>query len=423
MKTLSELPITEKQRLRAELNRKLDEIKNQHLNLDMTRGKPSAEQLDLADGFLTIVDRHKCNTEEGIDGRNYGGLDGISEAKKLFSDYLEVTPDEIIIGGNSSLRLMYDTVAYCMTHGTTTSTIPWSQRRNKFLCPVPGYDRHFTICDFFGIDMIPVPLTESGPDMNEVERLVSDETVRGMWCVPKYGNPTGYSYSDETVEQLASMPTASPDFRLFWDNAYQVHHLGAGHVHLRNILEACKSAGNPDRVFIFGSTAKVIFPSSSLALMGGSISTMEWVRKRLFVQTIGPDKLNMIRHVLFFKNITGIMEHMEKHAQILAPKFKAVQNMLKRELGGKGIATWTNPRGGYFVSLNTPPGCAAKVVERAAEHGVKFTKAGATFPYKKDPKDSNIRIAPSFPVLHEIEKAVEVLCLCLQDVALEKELA
>jgi DNA-binding transcriptional MocR family regulator len=329
-----------------------------------------------------------------------------------------VSPEELIIGGNASLNLMYDSVAQCMTHGASDGGKPWFGRNTKFLCPVPGYDRHFTVCEHFGIQMIPVALTDNGPDMDEVEdRVRRDASIKGMWCVPKYSNPSGVVYSDDTVERLACMNTAAPDFRILWDNAYTVHHLGGGPAPLKNILEACKRAGNPDRVRIFGSTSKVSFPGAGLALVAGSRVNMDWLRSRLTAQTIGPDKINMLRHVLYFKDMQGILNHMDKHARIIAPRFRAVQEILQRELGDTGMATWTRPQGGYFVSLDTKPGCAAAVVSLAGEMGVKFTRAGATWPYGKDPRDSNIRIAPTLPSLEQIRSAVEVLGVCIQYVS------
>lgn len=401
------------------LNERIEAFKNQNLSLDMTRGKPGPEQLDISNGMLTIVGENNFHTPSGLDVRNYGGLDAFPEAKRLFADFLDVGPDEVIIGGNASLNLMYDTVAQVISHGTSGEGKPWFGQKIKFLCPVPGYDRHFAICEHFGIGMIPVPLTDGGPDMAEVEDLVRvDPAIRGMWCVPKYSNPSGAVYSEETVERLASMKTAAADFRILWDNAYTVHHLGGGPARLKNILETCKKSGNPDRVLIFGSTSKVSFPGAGIAVMAGSGNNVEWVRGRLFFQTIGPDKINMLRHVLYFKNMKGILDHMDKHARIIAPKFQAVQEILERELGGKDVATWTEPQGGYFISLDTKPGRAAAVVALAGELGVKFTKAGATWPYGKDPHDSNIRIAPTLPSLEQIRTAVEVLAVCIQRVSM-----
>jgi DNA-binding transcriptional MocR family regulator len=401
-----------------QLSDRIEGFRRQKLSLDMTRGKPGPEQLDICNGMLAIVDEHNYRTPSGLDVRNYGGLDGFPEAKRLFADFLDVSPEELIIGGNASLNLMFDSVAQCMTHGTCGGGKPWFGRKAKFLCPVPGYDRHFTVCEHFGIRMIPVALTDSGPDMDQVEDLARrDPGVKGMWCVPKYSNPSGIVYSGETVERLAAMETAAADFRILWDNAYTVHHLGGGPAALKNVLQACKQAGNPDRVLIFGSTSKVSFPGAGLALVAGSRENMDWLRSRLTAQTIGPDKINMLRHVLYFKDMQGILKHMEKHARIIGPKFQAVQEILQRELGGTGMATWTKPQGGYFVSLDTKPGFAKAAVSLAGELGVKFTKAGATWPYGKDPRDSNIRIAPTLPSLEEIRSAVEVLAVCIRSVS------
>ena len=401
-----------------QLARRVEGFRRRKLALDMTRGKPGPEQLDICNGMLTIVDEHNYRTPSGLDVRNYGGLDGFPEAKELFADYLEVSPEEVIIGGNASLNLMYDAVAQMMTHGSSGGGKPWFGGRTKFLCPVPGYDRHFSVCEHFGIQMIPVALDHDGPDMEVLEDLVGrDAAVRGMWCVPKYSNPSGVVYSDATVQRLASMKTAAEDFRILWDNAYTVHHLGGGPAPLKNILQACKHAGNPERVLVFGSTSKVSFPGAGIALLAGSKANMEWARSRLRSQTIGPDKINMLRHVLYFKDMRGILEHMDRHARIIAPKFQAVQEILERELGGGDLATWTRPQGGYFVSLDTRPGCAAAAVAMAGELGVKFTKAGATWPYGKDPRDSNIRIAPTLPSLEEIRIAIEVLAVCIRQVS------
>jgi DNA-binding transcriptional MocR family regulator len=405
---------------RQKLKGRIDAFRKQNLSLDMTRGKPGPEQLDLCNRMLTIVDEHNYRTPSGLDVRNYGGLDGFPEAKRLFAEFIEVSPEEVIIGGNASLNLMYDAVAQCMTHGTSGGGQPWFGGKPKFVCPVPGYDRHFAVCEHFGIGMIPVELTDSGPNMEEVEELAGrDPAVKGMWCVPKYSNPSGVVYSEETVERLASMKTAASDFRILWDNAYTVHHLGGGPASLKNILEACRNAGNPDRVLIFGSTSKVSFPGAGIALVAGSTGNMEWLRSRLLYQTIGPDKINMLRHVLYFKDMRGILDHMDRHARVIGPRFQGVQQILQRELGDRTVATWTQPQGGYFVSLDTKPGCAAAVVSMAAELGVKFTTAGATWPYGKDPQDRNIRIAPTLPSLEQIRTAVEVLALCILWVSTE----
>ncbi len=359
---------------------------------------------------------------DGTDCRNYGGLDGIPEAKRLFAEYLAVAPEEIIIGGSSSLSLMHDAMTWAWVFGAAKGSAPWSaQAPVKFLCPSPGYDRHFAICEHLGIQMIPVELRGDGPDMDTVERLVAgDAGIKGIWCVPKYSNPTGEVFSEAVVERLAGMPARAADFRIFWDNAYAVHHLGAGPARLADILQACRKAGHPERVLTFGSTSKISFAGSGLSFMAGSTANMEWARSHLGFQTIGPDKLNQLRHVAFFKDMAGIENHMQKHAAILKPKFDTVQEVLERELGGRGIAEWTRPAGGYFTSVNTGDGCAKRVIQMAAAAGVKLTPAGSTFPYRKDPRDRNIRIAPSFPSVAEIRTAMEVVAVCLEIVGLEK---
>jgi len=334
-----------------------------------------------------------------------------------------VEPNEIIVGGNASLNMMYDMIAQAMTHGVAGSEVPWGKLPEiKFLCPSPGYDRHFAICEYFNIEMIVIPMKEYGPDMDMVEKLTSgDEYIKGIWCVPQYSNPGGITYSDEVVDRFAKMNTKAADFRIFWDNAYVVHHLCEEQQdHLKNILTACKQAGNPDRVFIFASTSKITFPGAGVAVMAGSENNLKHIRKRLTKQNIGPDKLNQLRHVRFLKDLYNINLHMKKHAEIIRPKFKVVLDTLEKELGGKNIAWWSKPKGGYFISLNTMQGCAKKVVDKAAEAGVKLTSAGATYPYGKDPDDSNIRIAPTFPSLPELEKAIELVCICIQLVSMEK---
>jgi len=404
---------------RMGLQRRIEALRARKLALDMTRGKPSAEQLDLAAGMLTVLERQGCRTPSGLDARNYGGLEALPEARQMFADLIDVGPDELIIGGHSSVNMMFDAVSQCVTHGPCATAggggRPWFAQGVTFLCPVPGYDRHFTICEHFGIRMIPVPLDEEGPRMDAVEEIAGrDASVRGMWCVPKYSNPSGVVYSDEVVQRLASMRTAAPDFRIFWDNAYAVHHLGGGPAPLASILEACKKAGNPERVLIFGTTAKISLPGASVAVMGGSRATIDWARRRMSAQSIGPAWLNALSHLLYFKDMAGILAHMDKHAAILAPKFTAVQDILQQELGGSGLATWSRPQGGYFVSLDTLPGCASRAVALAAELGVKLTQAGATWPYGKDPNDSSIRIAPTLPSLEQIRSAMEVLALCIR---------
>jgi len=404
----------------GDLHERYEAFKARRLALDMTRGKPCPEQLDLSLGMLTCLGAdHKA--ADGTDCRNYGGLDGLAEAKALFSKIIDVAADEIIVGGASSLNMMHDTVLRAMTHGVPGGAQPWGKLPAvKFLCPSPGYDRHFSICRHFGIEMIVVDMKSDGPDMDAVERLAAaDESIKGIWCVPKYSNPTGVTFSDEVVERFARMKSAAADFRIFWDNAYAVHHLGTPD-RLKNILEECKRAGRPDRVYVFGSTSKISFAGAGVAMMGASKANLADTRKHLAIQTIGPDKLNQLRHVRFFKDLTGIEAQMSKHAAILRPKFDAVIEILARELSGLTVAQWSRPNGGYFVSLDTLDGCAKAVVARAAEAGVKFTEAGATFPLGRDPRDRNIRIAPSLPGAQAIAQATELLAICIQLVSLEK---
>ena len=406
---------------RSELMARYRAFQARGIVIDMTRGKPGPEQLDLSLDMLTCVDEDSYRTSGGVDCRNYGGLDGIPESKKLFAEYLGVEPEEIIVGGNSSLNMMYDAVMRAMVHGVVGSPVPWGKLpRVRWLCPSPGYDRHFSVCEHFGIEMIPVEMGPDGPDMAQVERLVAeDEAIKGMWCVPKYSNPTGAVYSPEVVERLATM-SAAADLRIFWDNAYAMHHLDGAAAPLENILTACKAAGHPHRVFVFGSTSKISFAGSGVALMGGSVENIELTKSQMSYQTIGPDKLNQLRHVRFFGDLAGIEAHMAKHAAILKPKFDAVLDVLDRELAGKNVATWSRPSGGYFISLDTLDGCARDVVAMSAEAGVRLTPAGATFPYKKDPRDRNIRIAPSLPSIEEIQAAMEVVAVCIQLVSIDR---
>jgi len=422
MADFKQLSEQERQEMKAQLMERYREFQERRITLDMTRGKPCTAQLDLALGMLEGDTGKAYLTKEGLDCRNYGGLDGIPEAKTLFSEYMEVEPEELILGGNSSLNMMHDTILRAMVKGVMDGASPWGQLpKVKFLCPSPGYDRHFFICEFLGIEMIPVDMQEDGPVMSQVEeRVANDELIKGIWCVPKYSNPTGAVYSDEAVERLAEMNTRAVDFRIFWDNAYAVHHLVDTPVPLKNILEACKQAGNPERVFIFASTSKISFAGAGLAIMAGSQTNMEWVKNQMAFQTIGPDKMNQLRHVLFFKNAAGIEAHMKKHSAILKPKFDAVQNILNDELADKKIANWSKPQGGYFVSIDTMEGCAAAVIKMAADAGVKLTPAGSAYPYKKDPLDRNIRIAPSFPPLEDTQTAMELVAVCIQLVSIDK---
>lgn len=409
--------------LKEELEAKYKEFQGMGLKLDMSRGKPSTEQLDLSMEMMAVLD---CFTdlrcEAGIDCRNYGVMDGIPEAKRLLGELIEVPADHIIIYGNSSLNVMFDTVSHAYTHGIMGMT-PWCKLdKVKFLCPVPGYDRHFKITEYFGIEMINVPMSEDGPDMDMVEKLVSeDEAIKGIWCVPKYSNPQGYTYSDETVRRFANLKPAAKDFRIFWDNAYNVHHLYEDQQDvILELLSECEKAGNPDMVYKFSSTSKITFPGSGVAAISASLANLEDLKKQLTVQTIGHDKLNQLRHVRYFKNITGIEKQMVRHAKIMRPKFEAVLKILEEELGGLEIGTWTKPHGGYFISFDALDGCAKAIVAKAKEAGVVMTGAGATYPYGKDPHDSNIRIAPSFPPIDELIQATRLFVLCVKLVSVDK---
>ncbi len=423
MTPYAEMTKDEMKRELDELRVEYDKFQNLGLNLDMSRGKPCKEQLDLSMGMMdALYSGADMTCEDGTDCRNYGGLTGIKEAKVLIGDMMENNPDNIIIYGNSSLNVMYDTISRAMTHGILGHT-PWCRLdKVKFLCPSPGYDRHFKITEYFGIEMIPVEMSPSGPDMDTVEKLVSeDASIKGIWCVPKYSNPQGYSYSDETVRRFARLKPAAPDFRIFWDNAYCVHHLYDTHQdHIIEILAECKRAGNPDLVYKFASTSKITFPGSGIASLATSLNNLEDIKTQLKNQTIGHDKVNQLRHVRFFKDIHGMCEHMRKHADVIRPKFEAVEEIFDRELTGLGIGEWTKPNGGYFISFETLPGCAKEVVAHAKKAGVTMTGAGATWPYGKDPRDSNIRVAPTFPSLADLRTAAELFTLCVKIVSLEK---
>lgn len=409
--------------LKESLNKEYAEAKAKRLALDMSRGKPSAKQLDVSLGLLdTINSSSDLKTLDGTDCRNYGVLDGIPEAKKLMADMMGTTPDHVIVYGNASLNIMYDQISRAYTHGILGNT-PWCKLdKVKFLCPVPGYDRHFAITERFGIEMINIPMSESGPDMGMVEEYVSnDASVKGIWCVPKYSNPQGYTYSEETVKRMAALKPAAEDFRIFWDNAYVIHDLYDDNKdEIADIISECEKAGNPDMVFEFASTSKVSFPGSGIAALATSANNIADIKKQLTIQTIGHDKLNQLRHVRFFKDINGLKEHMRKHAEFMRPKFEAVESVLEEELGGLGIGSWTEPKGGYFISFDAMDGCAKAIVAKCKEAGVKLTGAGATFPYGKDPKDSNIRIAPSFPTPEEMKQAADLFVLCVKLVSVEK---
>ncbi len=409
--------------LKESLNKEYAEAKAKGLALDMSRGKPSAKQLDVSLGLLdTINSSSDLKALDGTDCRNYGVLDGIPEAKKLMADMMGTTPDHVIVYGNASLNIMYDQISRAYTHGILGNT-PWCKLdKIKFLCPVPGYDRHFAITERFGIEMINIPMSESGPDMGMVEEYVSkDASVKGIWCVPKYSNPQGYTYSEETVKRMAALKPAAEDFRIFWDNAYVIHDLYDDNKdEIADIISECEKAGNPDMVFEFASTSKVSFPGSGIAALATSANNIADIKKQLTIQTIGHDKLNQLRHVRFFKDINGLKEHMRKHAEFMRPKFEAVESVLEEELGGLGIGSWTEPKGGYFISFEAMDGCAKAIVAKCKEAGVKLTGAGATFPYGKDPKDSNIRIAPSFPTPEEMKQAADLFVLCVKLVSVEK---
>ena len=426
MKKYSDMSKEELLTLKAQLDKEYADIKAQGLALDMSRGKPAADQLDLSMELMDVLNSDsdlKCET--GVDCRNYGVIDGIPEAKRLLGEMSEVDPDHIIIYGNSSLNVMFDSIARSMTHGVMGNT-PWCKLdKVKFLCPVPGYDRHFKITEFFGIEMINVPMTPQGPDMDMVEKLVSeDASIKGIWCVPKYSNPQGITYSDETVRRMAALKPAAEDFRIYWDNAYVIHHLYEDEQDsLLDIISECEKAGNPDMVYEFCSTSKVSFPGSGIAAIVTSKANLDFIEKQFTMQTIGHDKINQLRHVRFFKNIDGINAHMMKQAAIMRPKFEMVEKTLQDELGELGIGSWINPKGGYFICFNTLPGCAKSVVAKAKEAGVALTPAGAPFPYGKDPEDSVIRIAPSFPTMEELETATRIFVLCVKLASVEKLLA
>ena len=423
MRPYAEMTREELQDLRKELKAQYREMQAMDLNLNMSRGKPCMEQLDLSMGMMDVLNHEsELRSEDGTDCRNYGVLTGIPEALELMGDFMEVPYDHIILYGNSSLNVMYDTISRCYTHGVMGHT-PWCKLdKVKFLCIVPGYDRHFAITEYFGIENVPVPMLETGPDMDIVEKLVAeDDAIKGIWCVPKYSNPTGNSYSDETVRRLARLKPAANDFRIYWDNAYTMHHLyDKDQDNVIEILAECKRAGQPDLVYKFASTSKVSFPGSGIAALASSSNNLEDIKAQLKIQTIGYDKLNQLRHVRFFGDIHCMVEHMRKHAEILRPKFEMVEEILERELSGLDIGKWTNPKGGYFISFDTLDGCAKQVVSRCAKAGVVMTPAGATWPGGRDPHDSNIRIAPSFPPLNDLKIATELFVLCVKLVSVEK---
>lgn len=399
------------------VKKEYEELKAQGVTIDMSRGKPAADQLDISDGMLKVLDDGDFRCETGLDVRNYGLLSGIPECKRLFADLLCVKPENIIIGGNSSLSLMFDYVSQCMYQGAGFK--PWAQQgKVKFLCPCPGYDRHFAICEFFGIEMINIPMSADGPDMDTVEAAVKDELVKGMFCVPKYSNPQGYTFSDETVKRIASLNTAADDFRIIWDNAYCVHDLNDSTDELLNIFDVLPER-NKNMIVEVASTSKISYPGAGVACLATSVENVKAILDRLTIQSISYDKVNMLRHVKFFKDVQGIKEHMKRHAKILKPKFDAVLNTLNSELSGLGIAEWSEPNGGYFISLDVTGGSASRVGVLCKEAGVTLTNVGATFPYGKDPTDSNIRIAPTFPTPEVLSKAVKILTVSVKLACLE----
>ena len=409
------------------LKAEFEQVKARGLKLDMSRGKPSKAQLDLSNDMMDVLTAEDGYLDvNGTDIRNYGGLDGIPEAKKLMADFSGNRAEDMIVLGNSSLNIMFDSICRSFTHGVMGNT-PWCRQEGlKWLCPAPGYDRHFRITQYFGFELITVPMTPDGPDMDAVEEAVKDPSVKGIWCVPKYSNPQGYTYSDETVRRFADLEPAAADFRIYWDNAYAEHHLYEEpdrQDQVLNILDECRKAGHPDLAYQFCSTSKVTWPGAGIAAIAASADNLADIRKHMQNQTIGPDKVNQLRHVRYFGDIDGVRAHMKKHAELLRPKFEAVTAGFEKSLGGLGIGKWTSPRGGYFISFDALPGCAKAIVEKAAEAGVKLTGAGATYPYGNDPADSNIRIAPSFPTPEEMAEATEVFTLSVRLVSAEKLLA
>ncbi|MCI8843776.1 MAG: aminotransferase class I/II-fold pyridoxal phosphate-dependent enzyme [Oscillospiraceae bacterium] len=396
-------------------------VKGKNLKLDMSRGKPGKTQLNLASGILSVLTDPADCTADGMDARNYGELMGLPSCRKLFAELLGCKPEEVFAGGNASLTLMYDVIAKAFTHGLLHSERPWSKEgKVKFLCPAPGYDRHFKVVESFGMELITIPMTATGPDMDKVEEAVKDPAVKGIWCVPKYSNPTGIIYSDETIRRIASLKPAAPDFTVMWDNAYCVHEFDGDFVPFDDILTLCREAGNPDMVFEFASTSKITLPGAGVAVFACSEANMQYMKNLLSFQVISYDKVNQLRHVRYLKDKANTLALMKKHAEIMKPKFDAVSDALDRELKPRGLGSWNRPKGGYFVSYDALPGTAKRTLALCKEAGVVMTSAGATFPYGVDPQDSNIRIAPSLPPVEDLEAAIEVFCICVRLSALEK---
>lgn len=425
MKKYTEMSETELKEQLAVLTKEYEAAKAKGLKLDMSRGKPSPAQLDVSNEMLDIVNSGTgCVSDSGTDCRNYGIMEGIPEARQLMGEFLRVPKENVFVCGNASLNIMYDCVSSAMLFGIMGST-PWCHLdKVKFLCPVPGYDRHFKITELMGIEMINIPMTENGPDMDMVEKLVSsDSSIKGIWCVPKYSNPQGVVYSDETVKRFAALKPAAKDFRIYWDNAYALHYIYDENIEIPEILSECAKAGNPDLVYEFCSTSKISFAGGGISAIASSEANLKWISKRMNVETISYDKINQLRHVRYFKNGDGLRAHMRKHAEFLRPKFDAVLEILDRELSGLGAGNWMKPMGGYFISFDAVPGCAKAIVNKCKEAGVVLTGAGATYPYGKDPDDSNIRIAPSYPTLEELKQAAELFTLCAKLATVEKLLA
>ncbi|MGN8116282.1 aminotransferase [Labrys sp. 22185] len=424
MSSLAELRPDALAALHGELTREYEALKDRKLSLDMTRGKPAPEQLDLAEGMLALPGNRDHLSEAGEDTRNYGGLQGLAEVRNLFAPVLGAPAAQVIVGNNSSLALMHDVHVYALLRGVPGGTKPWSKEEEiAILCPVPGYDRHFALSESFGIKLIPVPLTGEGPDMDEVERLAADPKVKAIWCVPQYSNPSGETYSDAVVERLARMKTGAADFRILWDNAYALHHLGETRPHLANILEACAAAGHPDRPIVFASTSKVTIAGAGLAFIAASPANVRWYLDNASKRTIGPDKLNQLRHVRFLRDLDGIHAHMEKHRALIAPKFAAVEEAFERRLASHDFARWTRPAGGYFIILDVMEGTGSRVVALAKAAGLALTPAGSTHPYGKDPEDRTLRIAPTYPSLAEVKLAADAVALCALLAACEKRMA
>ncbi len=425
MKKYTEMSETELKEQLAVLTKEYEAAKAKGLKLDMSRGKPSPAQLDVSNEMLDIVNSETgCVSDSGTDCRNYGIMEGIPEARQLMGDFLRVPKENVFVCGNASLNIMYDCVSSAMLFGIMGST-PWCHLdKVKFLCPVPGYDRHFKITELMGIEMINIPMTENGPDMDMVEKLVSsDSSIKGIWCVPKYSNPQGIVYSDETVKRFAALKPAAKDFRIYWDNAYALHYIYDENIEIPEILSECAKAGNPDLVYEFCSTSKISFAGGGISAIASSEANLKWISKRMNVETISYDKINQLRHARYFKNGDGLRAHMRKHAEFLRPKFDVVLETLDRELTGLGAGNWMKPMGGYFISFDAVPGCAKAIVNKCKEAGVVLTGAGATYPYGKDPDDSNIRIAPSYPTLEELKQAAELFTLCAKLATVEKLLA